>query len=89
MEMNVDKLREHYLSMGPYPFDEGARSLFSDKEIDVVRTYGNWFQAIWRNQVPLVTPKLKHFYESRAKGFKGRTRVEDIWFRYKEAEVPF
>ena len=84
MSLNVDNLRDHYLSLKPYPFDESTRSMFSVEEIDFIRTYGNWFQAIWNRDVPQVTPKLKYFDASKAENFVGRTRIEDVWFRYKK-----
>jgi hypothetical protein len=30
---------------------------FSDKEQADIAKYGNWFQAIWNDKVPLVTDK--------------------------------
>lgn len=88
--IDIDKLRLSYLAKPAYEYDESIHaSMFSDNEIELIKTYGRWFQAIWNNEVPLVTEKLKHFHESKAYGFKGRTKVEDVWYRYKMAEAPF
>ena len=46
---NTDKLRQHYPTMPHYHF--------SDKEQADIAKYGNWFQAIWDDKVPLVTDK--------------------------------
>lgn len=55
----------------------------------MIRKYGNWLAAIWDGKVPLETEKLKHFFAAKQAGFQGRTRIEDLWYRYKLAEVPF
>ena len=60
--MHLDQLRQKYLNMPQYNYDATIREdLFTDKEISEIEKYGNWFHAIWTNQVPLTTSKLKIF----------------------------
>jgi len=86
---NVDQLREKYLSMAPFNYDPTVKAHFTDQELQAIEKYGNWFNAIWEDRVPLATEKLKHFYLAKNKLFDSRTPMEDLWFRYKQHELPF
>jgi len=87
---NTDKLRQHYLTMPRYHFDMTIDDYhFSDKERADITKYGNWFQAIWNDQVPLVTDKLKHFYTAKNPNCTDRGKFEELWYQYKLRELPF
>ena len=86
---NVDQLRDEYLSMAPFRYDLTVKSHFSDKELQAIEKYGYWFNAIWVDQVPLSTDKLQHFYLAKNRLFESRTKLESLWFKYKQLEVPF
>jgi uncharacterized protein YifE (UPF0438 family) len=87
---NTDKLRQHYLTMPRYHFDMTIDDYhFSDKDQTDIAKYGNWFQAIWLGQVPLVTDKLKHFYAAKSPNAKNRGKFEELWYQYKLRELPF
>jgi len=87
---NTDKLRQYYLTMPHYHFDMTIDDYqFSDKDQSDIAKYGNWFQAIWNDKVPLVTNKLKHFYAAKNPNFKGRGKYEELWYQYKLRELPF
>ena len=58
------------------------------KRNEDIAKYGNWFNAIWNRVIPLTTDKLKHFYAAENDNFKGRTKYEDLWYRYKKVENP-
>jgi len=85
----IDELREKYLNMAPYSYDVTVKSHFTDQEIDAIEKYGHWFEAIWRDQVPLVTDKLRHFYLAKNRLCDSRTKMEDLWFRYTKLKFPF
>ena len=85
---NIDELREQYLA-APYNYDPTVEPHFTGKELDAIKSYGNWFNAIWEDQVPLATDKLQHFYLAKNKLFDSRTKLESLWFRYKSLELPF
>ena len=88
--MNLDKLRQQYLNMPQYNYDGTIREdLFTDQDVANIEKYGNWFNAIWNDEVPLTTSKLKHFYAAKKDNFQGRTRWEDLWYKYKQNEIPF
>ena len=88
--IDVDKLRQHYLSMSHYHFDMTIDDYyFSDKDRADIAKYGNWFQAIWEGKVPLVTDKLKRFYVAKNSNAKNRGRYEELWYQYKLRELPF
>ena len=88
--MNLDKLRQKYLNMTQYNFDATIRKdLFTEQDIADIEKYGNWFNAIWNNEVPLTTSKLKNFYAAKSKNCEGRTRLEELWYKYKKYELPF
>ena len=88
--MNLAELRQQYLNMPNYIYDGTIReNLFTGKEISDIEKYENQFNAIWNNEVPLITEKLKHFYAAKNKNFKGRTKWEELWYKYKQNEIPF
>jgi hypothetical protein len=81
---NTDKLRQHYLSMPCYHFDMMIDDYpFSNKEQGDIAKYGNWFQAIWDDKVPLVTDKLKSFYAAKNPNCAVRGKFEELWYQYK------
>jgi uncharacterized protein YifE (UPF0438 family) len=85
----IDTLRQQYCAT-PHVFDDFvSRGQFSEKEIRLITEYGSWFDAIWSDDIPLVTDKLRHFHAARAHGFEGRTSVEEVWFRYDSLRIPF
>jgi len=89
---DIDELRQEYLNMSPYVFDIVINEdhLFTAKEKEDIAKYGNWFDAIWNGEIPLSTKKLKHFYEAQKDDYKGRTKYEELWYRYKKIEgLPF
>jgi len=87
---NTDKLRQHYLSIPHYHFDMTIDDYhFSDKEQADIAKYGNWFQAIWNDKVPLVTDKLKSFYAAKNPNCTNRGKFEELWYQYKLRELPF
>ena len=86
---NTDRLRYEYLNMAPFSYDLTVESHFTDQELSAIERYGHWFNAIWEDQVPLSTDKLKHFYLAKNKLFDSRTKIESLWFRYKQLELPF
>ena len=61
----------------------------TDKEQADIAKYGNWFQAIWNDKVPLVTDKLKRFYDAKNTNSTDRTKYEELWYQYKLRELPF
>tara|TARA_R110001592_G_scaffold254784_1_gene518238 strand:+ start:3442 stop:3723 length:282 start_codon:yes stop_codon:yes gene_type:complete len=93
--MNIDELRARYLGMPKYQYDPIINSEnFSSDEIIAIEKYGHWFDAISKGKIPLdiETDKIKHFYEATKltqSDFKGRTKYEELWLKYKEAECPF
>jgi len=87
---NTDKLRQHYLTMPHYHFDMTIDDYhFSDKDQADIAKYGNWFQAIWSDNVPLVTDKLKRFYAAKNPNTKDRGKYEELWYQYKKRELSF
>jgi uncharacterized protein YifE (UPF0438 family) len=89
MSDSIDTLRDHYLSKGPLPYDLTVKKHFTVSELAAIEKYGHWFSAIWEDQVPLASDKLKHFYLAKNKLFDSRTRLENLWFRYDSLVVPF
>lgn len=89
MTESIEQLRESYLGQSPYPYDVTVEGHFTEQELEAIRMYGHWFNAIWEDRVPLITEKLKHFYLAKNRLFDERTKVEDLWFRYKSFELPF
>lgn len=86
---DIDRLRQQYC-VTPHEFDAFVpRKEFSENEIRLIIQYGNWFDAIWRDEVPLVTDKLRHFHAAKASNFEGRTGVEEVRFRYDSFRPPF
>ncbi|MCP4596141.1 hypothetical protein [Neptuniibacter sp.] len=86
---DIEMLRQQYCAT-PHEFDAFVpKDKFSAKEIQLITQYGNWFDAIWRGDVPLVTDKLRHFYAARSRNCVGRTGVEEVWFRYDSLRIPF
>ena len=81
--------------MPNYPYDPIIENgEFSTDEIIAIEKYGNWFDAISKGEIPLnlQTDKVKHFYEATKltqSDFKGRTKCEELWLRYKNAKCPF
>jgi hypothetical protein len=87
---NTDKLRQYYLTMPNYHFDMTIDDYhFSTKDQADIAKYGNWFQAIWDDQVPLVTDKLKSFYVAKASNAENRGKYAELWYQYKIRELPF
>ena len=86
---NADQLRDQYLGMAPFNYDLTVQSHFTQPELQAIEKYGHWFNAIWDDRVPLSTDKLKHFYLAKNKLFDSRTKLEALWFRYKQLELPF
>ena len=87
---NTEKLRQHYLSMPHYHFDMTIVDCnFSDNDQADIAKYGNWFQAIWSDKVPLVTDKLKRFYAAKNPNAKDSGKYEELWYQYKLRELPF
>lgn len=89
MSADIDQLRDEYLSKAPYHYDIAVKVHFTEHELEAIEKYGHWFNAIWEDQVPLVSDKLKHFYLAKNKLFDSRTKIEHLWFRYKRLELPF
>ena len=89
MSTEIDQLREEYLARGTYPYDPTTTTHFTDEELVTIEKYGYWFNAIWEDNVPLVTDKLKHFYLAKSRQFHEKTRLEALWFKYKNLELPF
>ena len=89
MPENIDVLRQRYLQQAPFRYDPAVKPHFSDEELDAIEKYGYWFEAIWNDQVPLETDKLKHFYLAKSKQIDSRSRLEDLWYRYNDLIVPF
>jgi uncharacterized protein YifE (UPF0438 family) len=89
MPENIDQLRETYLQQAPYQYDPTVRPHFTGQEIEAIEKYGNWFEAIWEDRVPLATDKIKHFYLAKNRLFSERTKMEEIWFRYTSLRIPF
>lgn len=93
--MNLDELRAKYLDMPKYPYDPIIKQEeFSSIEILAIEKYGHWFDAISKGEIPLYmqTDKIKHFCEATQQTlseFKGRTKYEELWLKYKNAECPF
>ena len=88
--MNLDELRQKYLNMPHYVYDGTIKEdLFTEQDIANIEKYGNWFNAIWNDEVPLTTPKLKSFYAAKNNKVKGRNRWEELWYKYKQNEIPF
>ena len=86
---NIDQLREKFLGMAPYDFDTTVESHFTVNEITAIKKYGDWLNAIWMGRVPLETDKLQHFYLAKNKLCDSRTGIENLWFKYKQLEIPF
>ena len=87
---NTDKLRQYYLTAPHYHFDMTIDDYpFSDKDQADIAKYGNWFQAIWDDKVPLVTDKLKSFYVAKKSNCSDRGKFEELWYQYKLRELPF
>lgn len=93
--MSIDELRAKYLDMPKYPYDPIIdQKDFLPDEILAIEKYGHWFDAISKGEIPLEmqTDKIKHFYEATKltqSDFQGRTKYEELWLKYKEAECPF
>jgi hypothetical protein len=88
--MNIDELRQKYLSMAPYPIDETIRQeIFTSDEIAGIHKYGYWFEAIWNDKVPLATDKLKSFHQAMKMAPSDRGKWEDLWVRYDRERCPF
>lgn len=86
IEKIIDDLREEYLKT-PYS-GHINKSKFSDDEIQILKKYGNWLEAITDNLIPLETGKLKRFYFSQTEACTDRTTLEDLWFRQNNELVP-
>lgn len=87
---STDKLRQHYLNLPYYHFDITIDDFyFSDQDQIDIAKYGNWFQAIWDDKVPLVTDKLKSFYAAKESSCTDRGRFKELWYQYKLCELPF
>ena len=84
---NTDNLKEKYLSMAPQPYDQTVDHHFTDEELQAIKKYGFWLNAIWRDQVPLTSDKLKHFYLAKNRLFEARTKLESLWYKYKNLEL--
>ncbi len=88
-EQTVDGLREKYLSMAPYPMDQLCDpGLFTPEEIEILKKYGHWFDALCYRQVPLVTEKQKKFVKAQKKDFEPKGKYERLWYRYLDATKP-
>jgi len=85
----IDALRDRYLKMTPYLYDANVVEHFNPDEIKAIQKYGHWFNAIWEDQIPLVTDKLQHFYLAKNRLFEPRTKMESLWFKYKQLATPF
>ena len=88
--MKLDELRQHYLSMAPYPIDgivpDGA---FTQDERAALQKYGHWFEAIWSGKVQLTTDRLTHFANAKKLKPSERTKWEELWIRYEQERCPF
>jgi hypothetical protein len=89
MTGSIDDLRNKYIEKAPYPYDLTVKAHFSEQELATIVMYGFWFDAIWKDQVPLITDKLKHFYLAKSRQFDSKTKIEELWFRYNDLIVPF
>jgi len=91
IEKKVDKFREEYLKKGPYKIDGlYDRGLFSPEEIEIIKKYGYWFEAMSFGQVPLLTERQKRFVKAQQKGFEPKSYYERLWYRYlATTEPPF
>jgi uncharacterized protein YifE (UPF0438 family) len=88
--MNIDELRQQYLNKAPYPFDGTIREgVFTTAEKAAIKKYGYWFEAIWQDQVPLTTDKLKKFRRAKEMESSKRNKWEDLWVRYNRERCPF
>ena len=93
--MSLNELRARYLNMPKYQYDPIIdNGEFSSDEILEIEKYGHWFDAISKGAIPLnlQTEKIKHFYEATKltqTDFIGRTKYEELWLKYKNAECPF
>jgi len=88
--VNIDELRQTYLNMPPYTYDvANIDDIFTEEEKADIRRYGNWFDAIWSDQVPLTSDKLKRFYDAKFDDCKVRNKYEELWYQYKKRECPF
>jgi uncharacterized protein YifE (UPF0438 family) len=88
--MNIDELRQHYLSQAPYPFDGTIREgMFTPDEVASISRYGYWFEAIWSGRVPFTTDKLKRFNGAKQMDPSARNKWESLWVRYVRARCPF
>ena len=88
--MSIDELRQQYLSKAPYSIcDTITEGVFTADELAGIQRYGYWFQAIWDDQVPLATDKLKRFRNARKLNSLDRNKWEDLWVRYDLERCPF
>jgi hypothetical protein len=88
--MNIDELRQYYLNKAPYNFCGTIREgIFTTDEETAITKYGYWFEAIWNDNVPLTTDKLKRFRIAKEINSSERNRWEDLWVRYDQERCPF
>ncbi len=87
--VNIDELRQNYLSKAPYPLDvTKMEGHLTTEEKSIISNYGYWFEAIWAGQVPLTTEKLKRFKRAKELDPAARNKFEDLWVRYNQRATP-
>ena len=58
-------------------------AIFSEKEVTLLKKYGNWFYGLVNNELESFTETQKKFIEKFEKNLKPETFGEKTWFKYQ------
>ena len=93
---SYDEIHKDYIkSKGLYPFN-GSSDYFKDEEIQLIKKFGYWFEALCSGKLPVINyeqKKFKHLYNkiyavineyppSSTTWWKDLTNKQKVWIRY-------
>lgn len=71
----------------PFAIPTDAQECFSESELQLLRKYGTWLDALMRKYLAPVTAAQEHFVGMCDGQFEPTTEMEHVWRRYRCEEL--